>query len=91
MRRLMLSLVVLGGAAAFGGNAGAAPLPVPAVAHDVAQFESGQVEAVQYGPGWRERQEWRRRQAWRHERWERRHGYGGPPGYYAGRGYPRRY
>lgn len=98
MRKLLLALGLLAGAAGFGGPAGAAGFVGIAEAAPSARLAAeptAHVQLVQYGgPDWRARQhwqhrrhaEWRRREAWRARHAYRRHGYVGRPHFYAGPG-----
>ena len=80
MRKMLMSLVLLGGVAGAGAGVQAAPAATAPVLNNAAHLQT-----VQYAPGWREREywrarrheEWRRREAWRrHHEWRERHAYG---------------
>jgi hypothetical protein len=89
MRKILLSLSVLGSIAAVGGAASAAPAPIV--------DNPAHVQTVQYyAPHWRGHEnwrhrrhnEWRRREAWHHHHgWRERHGWYGRPHFYAGPGW----
>jgi hypothetical protein len=68
MRKIMLSLVVLGGVAGAGAATQAAPIATAPMPDNPAQIQTVPYHA--HGPVWRERQEWQRRryEALRHHR-----------------------
>lgn len=83
MRKFLLTLAVLAGAAAAASGASAAPRHIP-LAAATAVDASALVQPVQYYPDWRQR-EFRRREAYerfrRHEarrEWRREHRFYGP-------------
>jgi len=79
MRKLFLSLVLLGGVAGAGGAVQAAPAISAPTLNTPVLDSPAHVQTVQWGPGWRERERWRERryERWRrHEAWRRHHEWG---------------